>query len=139
MFTRTKENQLDKAKRTLRDVVSYAQDVIEDERLRADVRAAIDHGATAGERIRRDIRADGISQQLTTDKKLRKNLSAMLDDLDSAGDRLRRKRRHRVRNVLLMLVGGVAALVALPKIRPWLAERKSQIVGAGGSEPEPVI
>jgi hypothetical protein len=139
MFTRTKENQLDKAKRTLRDVVSYAQDVIEDERLRADVRAAIDLGATAGERIRRDIRADGISQQLTTDKKLRKNLSAMLDDLDSAGDRLRRKRRHRVRNVLLMLVGGVAALVALPKIRPWLAEQKSQIVGAGGSEPEPVI
>jgi signal transduction protein with GAF and PtsI domain len=138
MLTLTKESQMDKAKRTLRDVVSYAQEVVRDERLRADMQAAIEHGAKASTRVKRDIEAGGISTRLAADKKLRKNLRALLDDLDDAGDRLRRKKSHRARNVLLVLAGGAAALVAFPKVRPWLAERTSQIVGTASTEPEPV-
>jgi hypothetical protein len=138
MLSPTKESQMDMAKRTMRDVVSYAQEVVRDERLRADMQAAIEHGAKASGRVMKDIEAGGVSTRLAADKKLRKNLRAMLDDLDSVGRRMRRKKSHRARNVLLVLAGGAAALVALPKVRLWLAERTSPIVGTAGTEPEPV-
>jgi hypothetical protein len=138
MLTLTRDSQMNKAKRTVRDVASYAQEVIQDERLRADMRSALGHGASATDRVRKGIETGGISTQLVSDKKLRKNRRAMLDDLDDAGDRMRRKKRHRVRNALLMLAGGVAAVVALPRIRPWLAERKSRIVSSASTEPDPV-
>lgn len=139
MLNRSKESRMDKARSTIRDVASYAREVVRDERLRADLRAAMEHGAKASDRVKRDIDAGGMTTRLAADKKLRKNLRAMLDDLDGAGDRMRRKKSHRARNVLLTLAGGVAALVAVPKVRPWLTERTSEIVGTGGStEPEPV-
>lgn len=134
----TKESRTEKAKRTTRDLASYLQEVIRDERLRADMRAAIDHGGQATARVQKAVEADGITTRLAADKKLRKNLRAMLDDLDDAGDRMRRKKTHRTRNVFLMLAGGVAALLAFPKIRPWLAERSSDILGTASTEPEPM-
>ncbi len=134
----TKESRTEKAKRTTQDVVSYLQEIVRDERLRADMRAAIDHGAEASNRVKKAIEADGMTTRLATDRKLRKNLRAMLDDLDDAGDRMRRKKTHRVRNVLVMLAGGVAALLALPKIRPWLTERTSDVLGKGSADPEPM-
>jgi hypothetical protein len=86
MLSLTKESQMDKAKRTMQDVVSYAQEGVRDERLRADLQAAIAHGAKASGRVKRDIEAGGVSTRLATDKKLRKNLRAMLDDLEDAGE-----------------------------------------------------
>ena len=41
----TKESRTEKTKRTTQDVVSYLQEIVRDERLRAHLRAAIDHGA----------------------------------------------------------------------------------------------
>jgi hypothetical protein len=134
----TKESRTEKAKRTTHDVVSYLQEIVRDERLRADVRAAIDHGAVVSNRVKKAIQPDGMTTRLAADRKLRKNLRAMLDDLDDAGDRMRRKKTHRVRNVLVMLVGGVAALLALPKIRPLLTGRTSDVLGKGSADPEPV-
>jgi signal transduction protein with GAF and PtsI domain len=132
----TKETQMDRAKKTMREVVSYAEEVVRDERLRADLQAAIANGAKASDRVKRDIQAGGISTRLATDKKLRKNLRAMLDDLDHAGDRIRRKKSHRARNVLLVIAGGAATLVALPKARLWLAKRTSEIPDTRISEPD---
>lgn len=123
MLSLIRETQLDKAKKTLREVVSYADQIARDERLRADIRSAAGHGAKASERVRKDVDGGGISTRLAADKKLRRNLRAMLDDLDSASDRVRRRNSHRARNVLLMLVGAAAALVAVPKIRLWLSDR----------------
>ena len=40
MLGLTRETQMDKARKTLRNVVSYVEDVTGDERLRADVRDA---------------------------------------------------------------------------------------------------
>jgi hypothetical protein len=118
----TRESQMDKARKTLRDVVSYADEVARDERLRADVRAAAGHGAKASERIKKDLDDGDPTGRLVSDKKLRRNLRALLDDLDSASDRVRRKKSHRVRNVLLM-VAGVATTVAV--VRLWLSGRRS--------------
>ena len=134
----TKESRTEKAKRTTQDVVSYLQEIVRDERLRADMRTAIDHGAQASNRVKKVIEADGMTTRLAADRKLRKNLRAMLDDLDDAGDRLRRKKTHRVRNALVMLAGGVAALLAVPKIRPWLTARRSDVLGKRSADPQPL-
>jgi glutaredoxin 2 len=132
MLSLTKETQLDKARKTLREVVSYADQIVRDERLRADIRSAAAHGAKASERVKKDVDGGGISSRLAADNKLRRNLRAMLDDLDHASDRVRRKKSHRARNVLLMLVVAVAALAAVPKIRLWLSDRTSE--GTGSEE-----
>lgn len=122
MLKLTRESQMDKAKGTLRDVVSYADEIIRDERLRADILAAIGHGAEAGDRVRRDIEDAGITNRLAADKKLRKKLRATLDDLDSASERLRRKQRHRLRNVVLIVAGAGAVAALVPSARRWLTD-----------------
>ena len=61
MVTLTRDSQMDKAKETLRDVVSYADEVIRDERLRADIRAAVGHGSKAGDRVKKDVNAPAAS------------------------------------------------------------------------------
>lgn len=128
---------MDKAKRTVRDVMKYAQEVAQDERLRSDVSAALAHGSKASDQLKKDIQAGGIYSRLAADRKLRKNLRAMLDDLDAASDRVRRRKSHRIRNFVLMVAGVVAAALAFPKIRPWLTER-TESFGTGTSEPDPV-
>ena len=120
MVSLTKQSSMDRAKESLRDVVSYADEVIRDERLRADIRAAVGHGTKAGDRVKRDLDAGSITTRLAADKKLRKNVRAAIDDLESASERLRRKNRHRVRNVLLFVAGAAAALAVIPRFRRWL-------------------
>ena len=134
MLTRSRDTQMDKAKRTMRDVVEYAQKVARDERLRADVSAALAHGSKASDQLKKDIQAGGTYSRLAADKKLRKNLRAMLDDLDAASNRVRIQRSHRIRNFLLMLAGVVAAALAFPKIRPWVTEN----LGTRTTDPDPV-
>ena len=122
MLTRSRDSQMENAKRTVRDVVRYAHDVARDERLRADVSSALAHGSKASDQLKKDIQAGGIYARLAADKKLRKNLQAMLDDFDAASKRMRRN-RHRFRNLVLMLAGIVGGALAIPKIRARLAER----------------
>ena len=137
MLGRTKESQIEKTTNMMRDVVKYAHEVAQDQRLRSDVRAALNHGSTASERLKKDIHAGNIYTRLASDKKLRKNLRAMLDDLDNAGSRMRRKRSHRIRNAVLVIAGAVGAALAFPRVRPWLEEQASDIFGTGSAEPVP--
>ena len=130
MLTRTRESQMDKAKSTMSDLVKYAQEVARDERLRADMRAALEHGSTASQRFKKDVQAGGIYARLSSDRKLRKNLRAMLDDLDDAAQRVRPKKTHRLRNALLVVAGAVAAALALPRVR--------DLFGTSTGEPEPL-
>ena len=131
MLRITSETQMDKAKDALRNVVSYADEVIRDERLRTDIRAAVGHGAKASERVKKDIDAGGISSRLAADRKLRKNLRALLDDLDSAGERVRRKKGHRARNVLLIVAGTGVLVAAISGIRHLLTRRTSEFDATG--------
>jgi hypothetical protein len=130
VLTRSKDSQMDKARRTMREVVRYAEEVARDERLRADVSAALAHGSKAGDQIKKDIQAGGIYSRLAEDRKLRRNLRAMLDDLDSASDRVRRKKSHRLRNFVLTLLGAIGVAAAFVKIRSW--------IGTDQAEPDPV-
>jgi hypothetical protein len=126
MLSLTRESRMDKAKEALREVISYADDVVRDERLRADIRAAVGHGANASDRVKRAIDTGGITTRLADDKKLRKDLRALLDDLDNASARLRRKKRHRARNVLLIVTSAGAALAVVPNVRRWLSSDGSE-------------
>jgi hypothetical protein len=126
MLNLARQSQVDKAKEILREVVSYADEVVRDERLRADIQAAVGHGSKASNRVKRDIDAGGITTRLAADKKLRKNLRALLDDLDSASERMLRKKGHRVRNALLIIGSAGAVLAAVPNARRWLASRRSE-------------
>jgi hypothetical protein len=130
MLSLRRESQMDKAKETLRDVISYADEAIRDERLRADIRAAVGHGAKASERVKGGIDSDGITTRLATDRKLRKHVRALLDDLDSASDRIRRKKGHRTRNVLLIGASAIAAIAAIANVRRWLAPRTPDLAGS---------
>ena len=126
MVSLTRDSQMDKAKETLRDVVSYADEVIRDERIRADIRAAVGHGSRAGARVKEDVNAgDGITTRLASNKKLRRDLRRMLDDLDSAGERMRRRKTHRARNVLLIVASAGAALAVIPSVRQWLGRQRA--------------
>jgi hypothetical protein len=119
MLKLRRQNQLDKAKASLREVVSYADSVVRDEALRADLLAAVGHGAQMGGRVRKDVDADGIKTRLARDRKLRKELRATIDDLDSAGDRLRRRHDHRRRNVILIVASAGAVAAIVPATRHW--------------------
>ena len=138
MLSRTKETQMDKATSMMRDIVKYAQGVAQDQRLRGDLRAALDHGSEASDRLKKDIQAGSIYTRLAEDKKLRKNIRAMLEDLDDAGRRMRRGRSHRIRNALLVVAGAVAAAIAFPRVRPWIEEQASDIFASGSAEPDPL-
>jgi hypothetical protein len=120
-----RQSQMDKVKTALREAVSYADEVTADERLRDDLRAAVGHGLEARDRIRGDVAVGSIATRLTNDRKLRRTVRAMLEDLDSATDRVRRRRRHRLRNGLLVL-GGIGVLAAVvPSLRRWIGGRSS--------------
>ena len=126
-----RETRIDKVRAAVRDVVSYADEVARDQRLRADLRDAVDHGVEAGERIQKDVRKGSIANRLANDRKLRRKVRAMLDDLDSAGDRMRRRKRHRLRNGLLVLAGAGAAVAAfIPGVRRWVSDL---VAGDSGS------
>lgn len=126
MLKLRQQSQLDKTKASLREVLSYADSVVRDEALRAHLIAAAGHGAEMGDRLKKDVDGDGIMKRLTNDRRLRKELRAAIDDLDSAGDRLRRKRSHRLRNVILIVVGAGAVAATVPSARRWLADRGTE-------------
>jgi hypothetical protein len=117
------ERKIDKVKAAVRDAFSYADEIARDQRLRMDLRDAMEHGADASQRIRKDVAAGSIATRLANDRKLRKKVRAMLDDLDSASDRVRRKKSHRLRNGLLVLAGaGAVAAAAIPNVRQRIAD-----------------
>jgi hypothetical protein len=128
MLSLTRDSQMDKARETLRGIVLYADELIRDERLRADIQGAVGEAAKASDRVKTEIESDGVTARLASDKKLRKHLRALLDNLDSASERVRRKKSHRVRNVLLLIAGTGAVLAFVPNVRRRLS-RGSQPAG----------
>lgn len=106
----------------LMDAVSYASELLRDERLRSDLQSAAGHVAVASERARKDAGFSGMTARLASDKKLRKNLRAILHDLEHASERVRHRERHRMRQAFLLLLGAGGALAARSSSRHWLVE-----------------
>ena len=51
------QDQMEKMKTAVREAVAYADKIAADEKLRADLRSAIGHGAEAGDRIKKELDA----------------------------------------------------------------------------------
>lgn len=130
MLGTKRQTQMDRVRAAVREAVTYIDEVAGDERLRGDLRSAMNHGDEARSRIRKDVTGDSVATRLANDRKLRKKVHAMLDDLESAGDRLRRKERHRLRNGLLVLGGIGAVAAALTGVRRWITGRSARPEGA---------
>ena len=132
MLNLTRDTRMDKAKRTLRDVVAYADEVARDEQLRDAIRRAAAHGSDAGERVKKNIGAGSATARLAHDAKLRRDLKKMLNDLDTASDRLRRKKRHRVRTALLTIFAAVGVLGAFFWARERISDSSEEGLEGGG-------
>jgi signal transduction protein with GAF and PtsI domain len=121
MFRLRRKTRTEKVTEALKEAASYTDRLVRDRRLRADLRAAVDHGALATLLVRRDVRSSRSASRLASDARLRKSLRAVVDDLESAAGRVRRKRKtHRVRNAFLIVGGTGAAVVAATQGRRLL-------------------
>jgi uncharacterized membrane protein len=135
-------------RRTTSDVVAdaaetaagYGEQVIEDEKVRDRVLAAIAAALAARERAKRQTGLIGLARRLATDPVLRAQLTEVVEQLQKAQRRADRKRSHKLRNVLLVLAGfgAVTAAVSVPAVRQWaqkLVRRgKDAAGGISGSE-----
>lgn len=129
-----RESKTTKAKDMLSDAISYADQLVHDERMRSDLRSALDHGLAASERLREDTGIVGFSERLGSDKKLRKSVRSMLDDLDRAAHRARHRTSHRVRNTILVLGGAGMAAVGVVRGRRWVETHWSTANGTSPSQ-----
>ena len=105
-----------------------ASDLAQDKKFRDKLLAAMGHATAAQQRARRLMMFASIAR-MATDAQLRAEVRQAASDLQAAWDRAHRKRGHRLRNMLLMLLGGGAvAAVVIPGSRKWLMAH----IGLGG-------
>jgi hypothetical protein len=118
-----RRSRTERVRAALKEALSYTDELLRDERLRADVRSAVGHGVVATDRAREASGLSGLTARLAADKELRRNLRSLLDDVDSVGERVRRKTSHRLRNALIVIGGSGAILAAVPSARRWATSR----------------
>jgi uncharacterized membrane protein len=117
------------------DAGQLASHLALDQKFRKNLLAAVGHGAAAQQRARRRMGLAAAAARVAADRQLRTDVREMIGNLQAAWGRVEKKRSHKLRNVLLLLGGGaVAAGVAAPQTRRWLATRLGQL---GGGAPRP--
>ena len=100
----------------------YVQRFIEDPELRESVRSAFESARKAARRMQN---GKGPARALVDDRKLQKNLRETAESLKEAADQVRgKRRRHRGRKlVMLMILGGIAALILSEGTRKAVLDR----------------
>ena len=98
---------------------SYGTELVQDEKLRRRLMAAIVAGAAARRRAKRQAGMRGFARRLATDSVLRAQLAEMVVQLQKARRRVEKRRSHKVRNSILVLAGfgAASAAVSLPSVR----------------------
>ncbi len=101
------------------ELSGYGTTLVEDEKLRERLMAAIVAGAAARRRARRQAGVRGFALRLATDPVLRGQLAEMVVQLQKARRRVEKRRSHKVRNSLLVLAGfgAASAAVSVPSVR----------------------
>jgi hypothetical protein len=106
-----------------------------DKKFRAQLAAAIAHGAAAQRRVASRFGLMAAATRLAADQELRGELAATIEALQAARRRVDKQQSHRLRTMLLVVAGG-AGVFALVKFRSKLPLKRE------GSEtppaPEPV-
>jgi uncharacterized membrane protein len=136
MFGRSKtEAAKEKAVSGTELAVALAQD----KRFRRELMSAIGHGAGARRRAARQIGLTAVVSRIAADKELRRQLREMTQNVQNAWTRVEKKRSHRLRNSLLLLgAGGAAVAAAVPKLRRAASRRVSSVPVPGGTTPRTI-
>jgi uncharacterized membrane protein len=136
MFGRTKtEAAKDKVTSGTELAVALAQD----KKFRRELMAAIGHGAGARKRATRQFGLIALVTRLARDKELRRQLHEMSGNVQKALTRVEKKRRHRLRNSLIVVgVGGAAAATATPHVRRAVSRRLSGVPTFDGAVPRTI-
>ena len=115
IFRRSRTEALKKDVSSSADLVAV---LMRDKQFRKELVAALSHAAAARQRAASRIGVVAAASRLATDEALRQELGEMIDNVRAAWSRLEKRRSHRMRNTLIVLVGGgAAAAVALPQVR----------------------
>jgi uncharacterized membrane protein len=110
-------NDMKRRTKKVRQALAYADELVRDDALRANLRSAAEHSAKSAKRVRKESGLSGVGDRLASDERLRKNLRALLVDLE--------RPRHRLRNTALVL-GSAAGVIALaPRARRALTQPRS--------------
>jgi uncharacterized membrane protein len=96
----------------------FATSLAKDKKFRKELLSAISHGTIAQRRASRKIGLIALVARLTNDVKLMREVRKMVGSLDKAWTRAEKKRSHKLRNVLILLgVGGAAVAATRPAVR----------------------
>jgi uncharacterized membrane protein len=121
MFTRSRTALVKENAAAMADLASQ---LASDKKFRKRLLKASAHGVRAKRRVWRQLGVISLTRRLAMDPTLRSELAQMTHDLKGARRRVERKRRHPLRNALLVLGGaGGAAAVATPQVRHWISDR----------------
>ena len=101
------------------ELTSYGGDVLEDKKARRRLVTAVTAGLAARQRAKRQTGVSGLLRRLAEDPILRENTLTMLMSLQQARQMVERRRRHKVRNIMVLLggAGAATAVVAVPAVR----------------------
>jgi uncharacterized membrane protein len=103
-------------------VAPYAEQMVDDEKLRQRVLAAVGAGLAARQRAKRQLAFTGAAARIASDPVLRAQLAEMIVQLRKARQRVDRNRSHKTRNFVLFLVGAGAVAAAFPGVRSRVRE-----------------
>src|SRR5215216_2813311 len=110
-------------------VAPYAEQIVDDEKLRQRVLAAVGAGLAARQRAKRQLGITGAAARIAADPVVRAQLAEMIGQLQKARRRVDRNRSHKTRNFVLFVIGIGAAAAAFPGVR-----RKVREAFGGGDE-----
>ena len=103
-------------------VAPYAEQIVDDEKLRRRVLAAVGAGLAARQRAKRQMGVAGAAARIASDPVVREQVAEMVAQLRKARRRVDHNRSHRGRNFVLFLVGIGAAAAAFPGVRRFVKE-----------------
>ena len=114
------------------NVTPIGEQLVNDQKLRERLVAAVDAGLAARRRAQQQVGIGGTARRLTSDPVLRAELLEMVAQLQHARHRLEKKRSHKLRN-LSLLVAGAGAAFAVPSVRSRVQGllRRNDVVASG--------
>lgn len=109
----------------------FARELVADKKFRKQLIAAVSHGKAAKRRARPRVGAVAAVARLASDQELQRQLKAMRINAQGAWKRAEKKRSHKLRNILLTLIGAGAAAGAVPQARNWISRKLTGSPGPG--------
>jgi len=103
-------------------VVPYAEQIVEDEKLRQRVLAAVGAGLAARQRAKRQMGFAGAAARVASDPVVRAQVAEMVTQFQKARRRVDKNRSHKGRNFVLFVIGIGAVAAAIPGVRRFVKE-----------------